>query len=141
MIETSEIGKVAQGGGVNSPASGTYGEKADLSRLQQQLPAPTPGGTAGPATPSLPSVSQTPVRPQSPAAPGASAPPGVPAALLAPTNRPYEPVTTPPPGGMVPGAVSADQRRIQTLSMLAENPNVSDSTREWAGLLLRALLS
>ena len=56
---------------VNSPESGTYGEKADLNRLRQALPpmgppgsegtgaaapAPTPGRRPGPSSPGIPDL-------------------------------------------------------------------------------------
>ena len=124
---------------VNKPESGTYGEKVDLSRLQAQLPSN--GAATGPASgpaPTLPPVSDRPVRPglesQSP-----SPVPGLPGALLGPTQRPWEPVTAAPAGVPQQLALTGAQRRLQILDALASSPDVSPEMREWAEMLRRIL--
>ena len=126
---------------VNRPESGTYGEKAELNALQKALPqAEGTGGPAGPgaATTAAPSGPGTPVTsPRSNR--DARNLPGVPAPMLRPSDRPNEPVWTPrnPPGS--PGPVNAAQRRLALLDVLANSPDVSDETREWAALVIRIL--
>ena len=135
--DTTDISQLPQSGqGVNTPASGTYGEKAALDRLQQSLPG-SPGAGPSAASPVAPMPS-----------PGAGAglstppPPGVPAAILAPTQRPDVPMagpmpTTPPP----PSTLGAQQRRLQVLDALANSPDVAATTREWAQLMLKAAVA
>lgn len=130
-------------GPVNRPASGTYGERAELDRLQKSLPTmepgtgPAPGGQSTSAQPVRPAPPRPEGRPQT----GAAAPPGVPSVLLAPSTRPDEPVGTPlsPPPMAMGGAVTSAQRRLQILQMLAESDEVSDDTREWAQIVLRQI--
>lgn len=129
-VDASDINKMPMpGGNVNAPASGTYGEGAALENLKRQLPStPSPG----PST-------QNPVAPMPTPRLGGMAPaptPGVPSALLAPTSRPDVPVSTPLAGGPMPMSQSAAQRRLAVLDALANNPDVSEATREWAGILL-----
>jgi hypothetical protein len=138
-----ELEKNPVGGGVNQPQSGTYGEKTAVDNLKKQLPQSEPGaaGGGGPAGP--PPMSPNPVRPTAPgraARPGATPPPGVPGPLVAPTDRPNEPVNTPLQAAPALGAVDPKQRRLAVLTSLAGNPNVSDETREWARLAIQALV-
>jgi hypothetical protein len=133
--DTTDITKMPMpGGNVNAPASGTYGEGAALENLKRQLPSPAAPGPSA----------QNPVAPM-PSPPGGGmvpAPaPGVPPALLAPTQRPDVPVSTPLAGvgGPAPMTQSAAQRRLAVLDALANNPDVSEQTREWASTLISQL--
>lgn len=119
--------------GVNTPDSGTYGEKAALDRLQAQLPGqnpqspaavqPTPQGLTGPA----------------PVMPGSGGEQGAPAALFAPTNNPGVPVSTPlAPAAPVLPQPGPELRKL-ALRKLAEDPQVSDETRQWAQRVLYKL--
>ena len=134
-VDATEISKMPMpGGNVNAPASGTYGEGAALEALKKQLPS-TPA--AGPST-------QNPVAPMPtpPAGAGVSntPAPGLPSALLAPTQRPDVPVSTPLAGsGPAPMPMSAQQQRLHALDVLANDPNVSPETREWAQALVARL--
>jgi hypothetical protein len=131
---------------VNSPASGTYGEKADLNRLKQSLPPMGPGpGPQGPQGPE-------PLKPGSaPTVPGrmgrpTQAPAGVPGAIMHPTDRPDVPVGNPlsaPPQEASPYANDRSQReaRITLLLQMAESPQVSAATREWAKIVIEQLTS
>jgi len=116
---------------VNSPKGGTYGEGAELERLQQSLPGAGPGGAqpgAGPG-PGPPPVAP---RPQGPAG-GTSGPPGVPAAILGPSDR-ATPVATPlqtPPMNPLEGIADERQQRMALYDQLANHPGVSPSTREF----------
>jgi hypothetical protein len=134
-----------QPGNVNKPTSGTYGEGAELDRLRSQLPSsgggPGPNGPgAPPAGPAAPPPGPTP--PPSVGGGPAGAPPGVPDALLDPTQRPDVPVHSPlqgdQPGPAAP-PLAGLERRLAVLEMLASSPEVADETREWALALLRAL--
>lgn len=124
------------GGNTSAPSSGTYGEGAALARLKQQLPvveqsAQEPGQSAAPMpTPPMGGgISNSP-------------PTGLPPGILAPTNRPDTPVSTPLGQPTNPlAAQTGRQRRIAVLDALANDPNVSDQTREWAQINLRALVS
>lgn len=129
------------GTSVNKPASGTYGEKADLARLKQQLPSssagpqgPQPGPGAGPTPPG--------VRPAQagPGAPG-EPPPGVPSALLHGTQRPGVPVgqRRVQPSTIVRDASSKREARKALLVSLSQSNEVSDATREWAKTVLGIL--
>jgi hypothetical protein len=116
------------GGGINSPASGTYGEKASLQRLEQSLPKaapPGPGQEQGAPVAPLPNTSPAP-RPQ----PGA-----VPAGILSPSTMPDVPQSTPlagiPANPMV-AAQTARQRRLSALDAWISNPATSPETKEWA---------
>jgi hypothetical protein len=131
-------------GKVNTPASGTYGEKAALDGLKKSLPpmgAGQPEGGNGAAGPALsPEPPIMPVPPPS-GAPSPQQPAGIPAALLGPTGRPMEPVTA---GPMQPLAFpvqeqSAAERRLEVLISLANDPRVSEQTREWAQLWVKTL--
>jgi hypothetical protein len=133
--------------GVNKPDSGTYGEGAALQRLKDSLPPPPATAPGQPMAP--PPVSPNPARqgpqnlggrPQT----GAAAPPGIPSAVLGPTQQPGIPVATPlsaPTPNPVQNAVNAQQQRLALLDQLANNPRVSDDTREWAKQVIRLLTS
>lgn len=130
---------------MNAPTSGTYGEGADLERLKASLPAGAVGGKPAPA-PTGPPMSAEPPMPMSPnpvgRPPGAAPPPGVPAGLVMPTSRPDQPVSTPLSAAPAigPGAADPRQARVAILDALANDPAVSDETREWAGEVLRLLI-
>jgi hypothetical protein len=122
------------GGGVNKPASGTYGEKASVDRLKQELPS----------TGSQPQ----PVQPAPSAAGGGlaapAAPSSLPKGLVAPSVRPGVPVSTPLAGaaGAVDpfaGAVDARQRRLRYLDLLAQQAD-SPEVREWAEIVKQKLI-
>ena len=127
---------------VNKPSSGTYGEKADLNRLKQALPdsGARPGaGPAGPSPMGGPGVGGLAGPEGRP--PGMTPPPGVPGALMHPTDRPNQPLSTPRVGAGPPmgGASSAQEARLVVLQSLAESDTVSDATREWAANVLEML--
>lgn len=131
---------------VMSPASGTYGEKADLNRLKGQLPpmGPAGGPGSGPVRPEpLPkSGAEVPVRP---GGRPMDAPDGVPGALMGPTNRPEVPVGTPlsraePPSSAFANARSQRQARVTLLQQLQDSPEVSEATRQWARLVLETMI-
>lgn len=134
-----DLEKQPMGGGMNKPASGTYGEKVDLERLKQQLPSSGQPAVAPPGGP----------RPMSqPSGPGPrpigrpmSGPPGVPSPLMAPSTT-GTPVGTPLARGGPSGIVSSQQgiqARIAILEQLSSSPEVSSATREWAKLVLEML--
>lgn len=124
--------QVPAGGGMNKPASGTYGEKTELAALQQELPV-------DPAA-SQPNVRPTPAPPAGPARPAPAG--GLPKGLLAPTTQPDVPASTPLAGPVDPfaGAVDARQRRLALLDILSRHPEVSPETREFADTLKRKLI-
>lgn len=129
------IEQVPAGGPVNEPASGTYGEKAELARLQQELPSSDPTQTAQQVqpTPSRGGLSTG-------GGPG-SAPAGLPAGLTAPTTRPDVPVSTPlagPPPDLMAGAADQRQRRIVFARLLSEQGQ-SPEIREWGRILYQKL--
>lgn len=126
------------GGGVNKPASGSYGDKANLDRLAQSFPkvdAPQSAGPGGMAP-----------MPTPPSGGGVSSPPapGLPSGLLAPTTRPDVPVSTPlvsgPPPNPVLSASTSRQRNMAILDALVADPTVSEATREWARINLQNLI-
>lgn len=130
---------------VNEPESGTYGEKADLARLRQSLPPMGPPGTEGTGA-SAPAPTPGPAGPglNRPTGRPKNAPEGVPAPLLAPTQRPDVPLSqplAPGPAPMPPKAAAADQQRLSVLDALANHPEVSEETREWAALVLDILIT
>lgn len=136
-----DLEKIPVDSKVNTPSSGTYGEKAANERLKQQLP--TGDGPQGPgAGAGLPPMSDQPVRPQT-RTPGAGAglPPGVPGPLAAPTTRPDVPVSTPLGASpAAPPVLTAQQQRLRILDMLSESEQVSPTTREWARSVRRVLV-
>lgn len=122
---------------VNKPESGTYGEKADLQRLRSQLPS---SGSSAPMPQArqLPPISDRPVRPM-PVPSRQSTVPGLPDVLVGPSNREWEPVTTMPLGTPRQLTMTAQQMRLMKLDALANSPEVSPETREWARMLKRVL--
>ena len=136
----------------NRPQSGTYGEKADLARLEQQLPkgggatqvAPPPG--AGPPPGQRGRQAPAPVAPSGPNGrpSGPTPPPGVPAALLAELGQGDAFVGQDPAPPVDPSAqamaLPPDQRVIFILDTLAQSAEVSTETREWASEVRDILL-
>lgn len=128
---------------VNKPASGTYGDGQRLADLKKQMPssgtANTPGGnvSAPPMSTDPPMVSPTPPpgnnSPQQPAT--------VPPVLFGPTGRPNEPVgTLPADSAFAPEQpFTGPQARMEMLIRLANSPDVSEQTKEWAQLWIRSL--
>lgn len=121
---------------VNTPDSGTYGEGAELDRLKQSLPStqgPSPVGPAQGAGGGTP-----PMRAPGTGAPP-PAPPGIPESILHPGSGFQEgpsQLAGPSPAMQLTGA----QRRLQVLDALAESPDVSEETREWAKAVRRVLI-
>lgn len=130
------IDQVPAGGGVNTPASGTYGEKAELERLKQQLPAAEPVQPV----PSSTQAGPVPAQRQAPAVPSGA---GLPSGLTAPTQRPDVPALPNTPASVDPyaGAVDARQRRLRLLDAMANSQEVAPETREWAAILVKKLAS
>lgn len=124
-----------KGGNVNTPASGVYGEGAALERLKQALPAPQQPTDTPPQAGPMPTPN-----------PGAGVSnamgPGVPQSIMAPTQRPDVPVNTPLAAPIDPmaAAQSGRQRRLVVLDALENNPNTSDTTREWIRNFRRQLI-
>lgn len=129
-------------GSVNKPASGTYGEKAELDRLKQALPTgqTAPGGPGGPTPLQGPQPGPMPQDNGRP--PNSTMPPGVPGALGHPTDRPNVPQSQRLQGpgvNPVTQAESARDARVATLMALTQSPSVSDATREWAQMVLEMI--
>lgn len=126
--ELVEIEKMAPATGrQGTPASGAYGEGADLEALKAQLP-PMDRRPDQPAV-TLPEIGGP--MPRSPVSGN------LPRGIFAPSRRPQEPPGTPlslPP----PMAVTSTGQRLQTLQLIIEDPNSSPEFREWARLLLEA---
>lgn len=125
---------------VNKPKGGTYGERADLDRLKQQLPqsqSPAPAGPAGAPPPPTPSPSSG---GRGAPTPG---PPGVPEALLAPTqsNQPVGSPLTPLPTNPVADAVGARQQRLAFYDQMANHPEVSQQTRDFYKMIIELVLA
>ena len=125
---------------VNKPESGTYGEKADLSRLKQSLPPMgIPGvegtGAVAPAPTSGMKPPQTMGRPT-------GGPSEVPNVLMAPTQRPDVPLNqspAPAPAPLPPKALAANQQRMAVLEALSTHDEISEETKEWAKEVLEFL--
>lgn len=69
-------------------------------------------------------------------------PPGVPDVMAHQTDRPGVPLARPlqqAPGNPVSQAESARDARIALLMALKDSPEVSDVTREWAGIVLEMM--
>lgn len=117
---------------VNQPASGTYGEKTELKRLQDALPTSQP--QTGPEQGQQRRRSEQPPARPTKNPQQAQGLPGVPAAILGSRSpsgaAPQEPQTA---------QVDPRQARLGTLIRLASNPQVSEETREWAQLQIRDL--
>lgn len=133
---------------VNKPASGTYGEGVALDNLKKSLPQGAIGNPAPPGGAPLPPV-QPAVMPtksiEGRPSTGAALPPGVPSPLLAPTQYPNVPVTTPltsPWNNQIasPQVQTPQQGRLLILDQLANSPDVSAETREWAQHVLEILM-
>lgn len=131
---------------VAQPASGTYGEKTDIQNLKNALPAGAVGNPAPVQTSPQPPMSTEPAMAPSALPTGRPAggqpPPGVPSVLLAPTDQPHIPVNTPlqMPASPIASTPDPRQARMAVLDALANDPNVSPETREWAHIVSRALL-
>lgn len=125
--------QVPSGGGMNKPESGTYGEKAALTALQQELPIQD-------AAPQ-PDVQPTP-SPMGSARPTAAS--GLPPGLMAPTQRPDVPVSTPlagpGPADPLAGAADVRQKRLLLLDLLSRSPEVAPETQQWATLMKQKLI-
>jgi len=119
----------SSGGNVNAPESGTYGEGAALERLQSDLP------TMDPTQPSSPgSGGGTGAPPYQ----GAAAPaPGLPPSILAPSNQPDVPVTSPLQSPL-PAPQDPPELRILKLQQLQQEG--TEETRQWATLWLNRLI-
>jgi hypothetical protein len=122
---------------VQQPESGTYGAKATVEKLKQELGSAQQ--TGAPRAPE-PSVSSMPPRP--PAQPG-TGPAGIPAAVIGPTQRPNVATQTPlmsAPVNPVAGAADARQARLAFWDFVSTNPEVSDETREFAKVVVQRLI-
>ena len=129
------IDQVPAGGNVMKPASGTYGDVATTERMKGQLELP--GSDTG-----QPSTQPAPAAP--PGAPNGQQVPqpqgGVPDVLMGPSTRPGTPVGSPLDQGATPTAVNGAQARLRALDQLANNPNVSKATRDWAEHVMKLLV-
>ena len=138
-LEKTPTGDVA----VNEPEGGTYGEKAELNRLQAALP-PMGGPAAQGGGRTAPSLGAPGPGGGGPMGRPKNAPAGVPQALLGPTQRPNVPLGS-PMGRQAPAtpprAQAADQQRLMILDSLTTHPDVSAETKEWATLVRDALIS
>lgn len=140
-----DLEKLPTNNNVNKPESGTYGEKADLNRLQQSLPEMPTGGPAGAPAPQLPRSGQNlrpaPSDPITGSAPLPRTPGSVPPLLARPTDYPNRPVSTPLGGNpQAPTTMTAQQRRLQILDALSRSPDVSEETKEWASIVRKSIL-
>lgn len=139
MADLTDVSQMPMSGPQpNEPSSGTYGAKAQVDALKKAIgmPPPNSGGAPGGAPAGPPDMSTAPggVKPSTPGGPF-----GLPAAITNPTQQPNVPSTTPlaaPPVNPVAGAQGQSQKNLALLDMLTRNPDVSDSTREWAQLVL-----
>jgi len=138
-VDSPDVSKVPYGQpDVGQPASGTYGEKKSLSNLQADLPT-------RPVQPAPPDQTPPPVSPK-PVTPVRSSRdsqvPGVPAPILDPTGRPGVPVNTPLLNQPEPSPQqTGSQQRLAVLDMLANSTEVTDTTREWAQMMISVLTS
>jgi len=128
-VSMPEIEKMAPATGrQGAPASGTYGEGAQLDDLKAQLPPMEQHPEqSGAATAPLPPMGGP--MPQ-PAPSG-----GLPAGIMSPSRRPSEPVGTPlslPP----PMGTTGPEQRIQMLQAIVNDPTRDPVFREWAQGLL-----
>jgi hypothetical protein len=140
-MDAPDVTQLPQTGSVQAPDSGTYGVKAANDRLAQNLQpaqAPGPGGPGGP--PPAPPVSTLPASAKSAPSTG---PFGLPAAITAPTQQPNVPVGTPLAQAVNPVAQAGNgmQKRMAFLDMLARDPDVSDTTRQFAQTLIAKLIA
>ncbi len=116
----------------NQPESGTYGEKVAVDDLKKSLPPMDPAGQATPGMEPSPMPQPTPGMPAQAGGRPVNAPPGVPGALFS---------GGPPTPAEQPNAPSANPQaaRISLLEQLASSQEVSETTREWARIVLEAL--
>ena len=127
---------MTDGPNVNAPASGSYGEETALANLKQSLPVgamgnpapppkgpPAPGGSGGPPLQ---------LGPQGGGTPGKA--PGIPSVLTQPPGPPQQP-------GAITGAPTPDQGRLAFLYAVAQSPQVSPVTREWAQVMIGHLVA
>jgi hypothetical protein len=120
-----------------APSSGTYGEGADLARLQQELPT-APAG-APPMEQPGGGVMPTVAPPQMGSAP--QAPGTLPAGLTAPSRHPDMPVSQALTPNMGPQFVGTPrEQRIQILHALTMSNDVSAETKEVASTMLKWLI-
>lgn len=120
------------GTSANKPESGTYGEKSADAQLKSELPPMNREGmasaTGGPAPMPNPSVSL----PGRPGGRPVQAPPGVPGAILGPEMAPGP--------AAAPGPVANPQAaRLTFLEQISNSPEVSETTRQWARMVLESL--
>ena len=117
---------------VNRPESGTFGEKADTQALKDSLPAMGPGQ----ATPGLePSPMPSPSGGMPAQAGGRppNAPAGVPSVLMGEQAPPIPSEQANAP------AANPQAARISLLEQLVSSEEVSETTREWAKIVLEGL--
>jgi len=127
---------------VNKPASGTYGEKADVEALKSSLPPMAPPGAQGVGQGPGPSALPTRGVPQQEGRPK-NGPSMIPQGIMAGTQRPGVPLSqpmAPGPQPMAPKQQAADQQRLAILDALTTHPEVSEETREWAQLVMESLI-
>jgi len=115
---------------VNEPESGTFGEKADLNRLKGSLP---PMGAqvaeaGGPAPMPNPNLSM----PPQPGGRPTRGPAGVPGAIMGAGDAPT-------PAAQAQSQATPQMARVALLEQLANSQEVSNTTREWARLILEQL--
>ena len=136
MPENVDIAQLPADQGANQPASGTQGDVVALETLQDGFPSPLPDGAGGVpiegdgqgnAPLPLAGTQQAPLDPA-----------GVPSPLLAPGTGIGN---APPATQSIQPALNGEQDRIRVLDMLTTDPGVSEETREWAELLMKAMLS
>ncbi len=137
-IEKTPTGDTA----LNKPASGTYGEKADLNRLKQALP-PMERGKQGAPQQGSPMPSPSGQVPQRPMGRPTNAPSKAPAGLSAPSGKPNVPLDTSlrQQPSMPPRNSASDQQRLAILDALSTHPDVSEETREWASIVKEYLVA
>jgi hypothetical protein len=116
----------------NQPKSGTYGEKSAVNDLKKALPPMDPAGQATSGLEPSPMPQPTPGMPAQAGGRPVNAPSGVPGALFS---------GGPPTPAEQPNAPSANPQaaRISLLEQLASSQEVSETTREWARIVLEAL--
>lgn len=123
--------QIPAGGGANTPASGEFGEKAALARLEQQLPQAEAEAEAEQGPSPLPAGSEAPITPPTE---------GLPRGLFAPSRQPDVPASTPltevPPPPSTP-----TEKVLRVLEILSDetNASVSRTTRQWARTVLESL--
>ena len=117
---------------VNKPESGTFGEKADEQRLKDSLPPLGPGQGGVPGLEPSPMPGPTGGMPAQSGGRPPGTPEGVPSVLLQ---------GDPPAIAEQPNAPNANPQaaRIALLEQLVASEEVSDTTREWARIVLEAL--